>query len=83
MELRFAALFGRADGDLENAAVFARSAQRFAFGGKRFDEDAAPAVFFEQPRLAEFHGRVGANFDEKAISLFVEKFPDQYVFPEL
>ena len=83
MKLCDAALFGRADGELKDAAVFARDAECFAFGGKRLDEDSFPPVSLEQPRLAEFDGRVRADFDEEAVGLAIEKFPDQNVLAEL
>src|SRR5437762_1043056 len=51
--------------------------------GLRFNQDAAPALMLQQPRLRASLGIIGADLDKETVCLLLEILPDQPLFERL
>jgi len=83
IDSRVAALFWRAERALKDPAARTQLPEQFAILCNRLHQYALPTVLFKQPSLAQLRGMICARFQEKAISLGNEVFPQKHVFTGL
>ena len=83
IDSRMAALFWRAERALKDPAAGTQLPEQLAILCYRLHQYALPTVLFKQPSLAQLRGMICARFQEKAIGLGNEVFPQEHVFTGL
>src|SRR6266568_3286402 len=70
----------RAARHLNHPRTGPRGLERFVKTRQRFDQNAAPATLFQEPRLRTVVRIVRSNFDKKAVGIATEKLPNEFAF---